>query len=439
MVRDVRDTRNYERVKKVLIISYFYPPCNLTAAQRVGSFHTELCAKGFEVTTITRKWEEQVTDLIPMHKATSSGISEEQSAGGKVIRVPYVSNRRDELLVRGRKPWLRKLLSFQEAVFQNVYPKLCPFYALYAAADKEMKTNSYDLVMVSGNPFIQFQFGYALAKKYDVKWIADYRDAWTTSTINHIGRSPFYRIYQLWDRYFERKWVGTASYITASSDEIGREVSALCGVPHSTLFNGYDRHLFDGLLEEEKRKDVFQIAYIGTLYQGQRIELFLTAYKKFIDLHHPKVKLLFPGLALDQKQAQRVTNALDGYADCFQITPRVPQEDILKIEKESHVLLHIAWQGHKGIVASKIYEYIGSGTRILVCPGDASSIDEIMRISQAGESIETVDEVVNFLEQEYNSWRAGTSNNPRTSETKHLFTRQGQAEKLADLINTLLP
>lgn len=117
----------------------------------------------------------------------------------------------------------------------------------------------------------------------------------------------------------------------------------------------------------------------------------------------------------------------------------MPQHEILKIEKESHLLLHVAWRGHKGIIASKIYEYIGSGTRILVCPGDTSSIDEIMRISQTGESIETVEEGVDFLEQEYMSWKSGTSKNLRSSENKHLFTRQDQAQKLADLINTLLP
>ena len=31
---------------------------------------------------------------------------------------------------------------------------------------------------------------------------------------------------------------------------------------------------------------------------------------------------------------------------------------------ESHLLLHVAWKGHAGIIASKIYEYIGSGSKI---------------------------------------------------------------------------
>ena len=116
----------------------------------------------------------------------------------------------------------------------------------------------------------------------------------------------------------------------------------------------------------------------------------------------------------------------------------MPQEESLRIEKESSILLHVAWQGHKGIIASKIYEYIGSGTQILVCPGDASSIDEIMRTSKAGESIAIEEEVIDFLVQEYMSWQLDPSKNLRPSENEHLFTRQHQAEKLADLINTLI-
>jgi len=425
-------------MKKLLLISYFYPPCTLTAAQRTGSLHRELYRLGFQVTAVTRKWEDPVHAFVDMHRPTTKGASKELKAFGKVIRVPYVPNLRDRLLMHTRLPLLRKLLSVREALLQNIYPKYCPFHNVFQAADKELAANNYDLILVSGNPFIQFQWGHTLAKKYGLQWIADYRDAWTTSTINHIGRGVFYRIYRRWDRYFERKWVKSAAYITASSDEIGLGVAALCDVPYLTLHNGYEQSLFDPVKAVKKREDIFQIAYIGTLYQGQPIELFLTAYKRFVDVHQPKVQLLFPGLALDQKQAQRVTAALVGYSDYYQISPRVPQEEILKIEKESHVLLHVAWRGHKGIIASKIYEYIGSGTRILVCPGDASSIDEIMRISQAGESIGTVEEVVHFFAQEYKSWQLGPAKNIRSSENEQLFTRQHQAEKLVDLINTLL-
>ena len=55
-----------------------------------------------------------------------------------------------------------------------------------------------------------------------------------------------------------------------------------------------------------KQNDFFQIAYIGTLYAGQDVSIFLNAFKKFIDETKAKAKVLFPGLDLDQHQKARI-------------------------------------------------------------------------------------------------------------------------------------
>ena len=60
------------------------------------------------------------------------------------------------------------------------------------------------------------------------------------------------------------------------------------------------------------------------------------------------------------------------------------KKEILKIEKQSHLLLHVAWKGYEGIIASKIYEYVGSGTNILLVPGDEGSINQIVKETKYG-------------------------------------------------------
>ena len=159
-------------------------------------------------------------------------------------------------------------------------------------------------------------------------------------------------------QYFEKKWVSTASFITASSDPIGEGVSELVNVPQKAIYNGYDPEDFNPVDTIKSTNQHFQISYIGTLYDGQKIELFIQAYKRFVDTTNPKCLLLFPGLQIDKNQYQRVTDLLAGYENYYKTTTRVPRKDILTIEKESHILLHVAWSGHEGIVASKIYEYI---------------------------------------------------------------------------------
>ena len=94
-------------------------------------------------------------------------------------------------------------------------------------------------------------------------------------------------------RFFEKKWIKTASLITASSGPIGKSISKITGVPSSAIFNGFEPSDFQDYESTQKNKNFFQIAYIGTLYAGQDISIFIEAFKKFIDQTKAKTKICF--------------------------------------------------------------------------------------------------------------------------------------------------
>lgn len=426
-------------MKKILIISYFFPPCELTAGRRVESWARELASMGYDVSVITRKWEHPVKSFDDIHLPTSAEIKHDQLDGYKISYVPYQPNLRDRLINSNRSIALRKILTTKELLMQNINLSSCPFSNLYDEARTVCQKENIDLVIISGNPFIQFKFGYLLNKEFGIPWIADYRDAWTTSSINAIGRSLFYSIYQAYDRIFEKKWVKTASLITASSEEIGTSVSEITGVRPKAIYNGYDKDLFNGLDNVQKKKEYFQITYVGTLYQGQDISVFLRGYKKFIESINPKSKLLFPGLAADRAQLKRVEQEMEGFTDFFEATERIPHDQILRIEKESHLLLHVAWKGHKGIIASKIYEYFGSGTKILIAPGDDGAIDHLVQSAKAGEIINNDNDVTTFLLNEYDNFKKDQIKSySEENKLLHKFTRQSQAKELEKEIKKLI-
>ena len=52
------------------------------------------------------------------------------------------------------------------------------------------------MLLISGNPFVQFKFGYDLNKQFGIKWIADYRDDWNTSELE----SNFGKVKQFVDK-----------------------------------------------------------------------------------------------------------------------------------------------------------------------------------------------------------------------------------------------
>lgn len=110
----------------------------------------------------------------------------------------------------------------------------------------------------------------------------------------------------------------------------------------------------------------------------------------------------------------------------------------MKIEKESHLLLHVAWKGHLGIIASKIYEYIGSGTKIIIVPGDNSSIDKIITSSKSGVIFNNVDDTFDFICAEYDKYSSNELLSNDYNIVVDRFTRSEQTKVLASIINKVI-
>jgi hypothetical protein len=423
-------------MRNIIIISYFFPPCNLTASQRVFSWAKYLHKFGIYPTIITRRWDHEINTLSDVSKATPEVLLHEINDTYEVYYLPYKANLRDKIYVNSnfKLKFLRRILTFFEVFFQLWTNRIIPFKNLYDFSHDliSKNPNKFDLLVISGNPFIQFKFGFLLHRKFKIKWIADYRDAWTTSEINFINKNKVFSVLNLLERYFEKKWVSSASLITASSGGIADGIGNLVKVNSFPLYNGFDHEELEKVSIDEKY-EIFTITYVGTLYDGQRIELFCEAFKELIDKNYTdKIQLLFPGLSFYETQENRIKKILSGYERYYSCTPRINRKQILEIEKKSHVLLHVAWDQHKGIIASKIYEYIGSGTPILVCPSDNGEIESIVKAANVGVCLNNKDEIINFIREKYEQ-----SKNPKeeiSNSNSFDFSRLIQVEKLSDLI-----
>ena len=140
---------------------------------------------------------------------------------------------------------------------------------------------------------------------------------------------------------------------------------------------------------------------------------------------------------LDKKQKERVSFLMKGYEQYYQTSLRIPKKEIFKIEKQSHFLLHVAWKGHEGIIASKIYEYIGSGSKIIIVPGDNNSIDKIVNTSKSGKIFNNIESTFDFLFKEYDHFINNINTIVNQNETSLQFSRENQTKKLGKILNIL--
>jgi hypothetical protein len=392
-------------MQKVLIISYFFPPCNLTAAQRVGSWEKYLPEHGFYPIVITRNWAGN--ELNEKSRLENSGYEEKivKKNNSKIYFLPYKQSIRDWFFVRTQNNILftlvSKMLTFFLLLTQNFFVRRIPYHNLYFKAKEILKKNpDIQYLIISGNPFEQFVFGYLLKKEFSyIKMIADYRDDWTTSEL-FIPKNFIEKIINYLNKKHERKWISTYNIITSISDEYVHRLEKFVGVKGDVLLNGYD---FDDIVlkKNKPKENEFVINYIGSLYNSQPIEVFLDAIKEVIRKYASiiNIKLQFIGLNDNENQAKRVKNSLKGFEENFEITNRIPREEAIDIQLNADILLMLSHTNIKGVPSSKLYEYIGLNKPILLFPCDNDIIFETLKDTNLGYVVNNKNEIIGCLER----------------------------------------
>ena len=107
-----------------------------------------------------------------------------------------------------------------------------------------------------------------------------------------------------------------------------------------------------------------------------------------------------PGILFDQKQANRVLKCMKGYESHLVMTDRISKEEVIEIQKNSDLLLMVSHANVKGVMSSKIFEYISLQKPFIVCPNDHDVLEEIAVQSGLGKVMETSEKIVEFLKKD---------------------------------------
>jgi hypothetical protein len=429
------------KMKKVLILSYFFPPCNLTASQRALGWAKYLKSFGYYPVIITRNWNIPIGTPRDVLKPTGTKIEHQVFDGYEVYYLPYESSLRDRIFVNygeTKYGFWRRILTFIELLSENFTNYFIPFKNLYDFADKYLTENKdIRYLVVTANPFTLFRFGYLLKKRHKIKWLADYRDDWNTSDFN----KKFGLIdlgFNLLKSYSEKKWVGTAEGITSVSEAYKKKISDFVKRPGSVMLNGYFEEDFQLNQTEGNTDDPFSIVYNGSLYNTQEIEIFLDAFKRLVDKNKEKrnIRIFFPGLLFDKVQAERITKFLVGYEDFFVITPRISKQEVFSIQRKAHLLLMVSHKNLVGIPSSKLYEYIGFGKPILACPSDGDIIENTLANYNIGEISNTSEDAFKKLSKYYSYYESKQYHQlVPDSNYQSLYTRRGSAVQLSKILD----
>lgn len=393
---------------------------------------------GYKPIIITRNWDRKIESPDDVLKSSGDAVIHEVNQAYEVFYLPYKASLRDRLYAKGGtfSKMISRALTFFQLIAENFTTRVIPHRNLYDFTRNYLNNNpEIKKLIISGNPFDQFSFGYQLKKRCNISWIADYRDDWNTSEVD-VRRSGLWKLVHSLHSKSEKKWVGTAEFITSVSPHYVTKISEFTGKKGYTLLNGYD--IPEKYLNPDTYPDAFTITFNGSLYATQPIEPFLEAVKQLIDEGYSEIKLKFPGLGFFPNQVERVKAITYTIENHVEITNRIPKEEVLEIQRKSDILLMISHTNIKGIPSSKLYEYIGLRKEILLYPNDHSIIEETLNDVGLGIICDSKESIYSSLKLRLDNYRNGD----RIIQLGNLerigfYSRANQAKYLAELLDSI--
>lgn len=430
--------------KKLIILSYFYPPANFVGGDRVAAWAKYLHKFGYYPTIITRNWNNGQKDLTD--KIEDNSLKHEVFETHEVYRLPYNRTLRDKLNDYPNSKILsvlRKALSLFELIANNFFLRSIPYSNFYDFTVDLINKNpgKYSCLIASGRPFQLFSLANAIHKKTNIRWFADYRDEWNTFQ-NKSSKSRLTKLIGKLEAKSELRWTQNCESFITVSEYWQKSISAFIHRPGFVVMNGFEADLSKTIYPIEKDSDKLIISYIGTLYPLQNIKIFMQAAKTIADLYSSKlsIQINFVGTEYVPGQNKQIEIlAGDKLNKNFFLFNRMDKQSLNKFYAESDFLLATSFEGIKGWYPVKIFEYSVTGTPILLCPGDNDVLDDFVHKTGSGEVAYTEEDCFRILKNVSDLKISGQKYPYKLNQDKlKFYSRENQTSILAKNLNQLL-
>jgi hypothetical protein len=342
-------------MKKLLIVSPFFPPVESVATNRIVAFAKYI--GGFDVTVITLQVDGSQIKIV------------DEYIDGKKIKVVGIPDnsffkkatfkKRTNKFIHNLKALYNRILLFIQLDEYDGWRK-----NVLAYLDKYI--DRYDVVLTSFAPLSSHLIGLYIKKRDNkVFWIADMRDQMSSNIFfpHHYRRKL---------AKFEKLIVKEADLITAVSMPVLDDFKRIAGEVKSDCDFLEIRNGFDFEIDfTYKPNNVFTVTYAGSFYGERNPYNFLKAVEELLENNEiDDIRINFVGVL----KPIEVSGKLAGK---IKFLNRIPNVEAVKMMKQSDALLLIhPTTSVKGVYTGKLFEYIGALRPIiaLIDPDDVAAM-----------------------------------------------------------------
>jgi len=379
-------------LKKVLIISYYWPPSGKASLHWPVAITKHLPKYGWEPIILTVEKEDFTKKDFSLVSKIDSKL--------KVIKTPVFEvfklykrfigkNTNDSLSVsevmRVEGTGIKQRLSMWVRMNLFVPDARITWYPTAVRHGKRnlikyLQNSALDAIISIGTPHSTHLIGRKLAKYFNTKHIPFFSDPWTT--ISYYEKFKRNKLAAQLDIYFERKILENsykAIFATQSTASEYESLYPLLNNKTNVLYWGYnesDFKKFDAIPNVEKNEKV--ILHSGNLFDYQNPMKFWDTVKKQIDGGN-KLRIVFTGTIGSSIQKSIKDAGLENYTE---ILGFLPYDNLLEQLKNADYFLACSY--NKKHIPGKIFEYLRMGKPIIAFCDENEELRHILTSANAG-------------------------------------------------------
>jgi len=436
-------------MKRLLVISYYFPPSGGPGVQRVLKHIQYLPEFGWEPIVLTVKDGD--------YPARDESLLKKIPENTQVIRVPFFEPYRLYRKLTGKPEgtpvdvnvikkedqkvsFKEKVAEFIRATFFIPDARIAWFFSAKKELKSLFKALKIDGVYSSSPPYTCSLIGHYVQKEFGIPWVAGFRDPWT----NFISSPKRWFLPANIDRNMEHTVFSKADAVECAWKGIIKDAFNKFSDLNINKFhhipNGFDSADFPKV--ELQRNEKFTITYTGSMYGRRNPKSFIEAIELLLQkslIKKEKIKLRFVGRfgneVEEMFQNTDFSNSIEKISYC-------PHSVSIKHLLTSDALLLIVDESKESeeIVPGKVYEYLGVGKPIIAIAPQKSAISKLINETKAGEVAHQteIDKIADIILKFYVAWESMTQIVFPNQDLINSFERRNAAKQLADILEELL-
>ena len=424
-------------MKKVLIITYYWPPAGGPGVQRWLKFVKYL--PEFNIQPIVYCPEN------PSYPTLDSSLLHEVDSKITVLKHPIkeplrflklLFKSKTNKLSKGGIPDSKKQGLFERFLLFIRGNFFIPDARIFWVKPSVRYLSSYiskhqiDTIITTGPPHSVHLIGMQLKAKYQLQWLADFRDPWTD--ISYHKNLNLTRNAQQKHLKLEGQVLNATDHIIVTSSQTKQLFSKITQKPISVITNGFDDENVPSITLDSK----FSLTHIGSLL-NQRNPILLWNVLSELVQEIPKFKANFQ-LVLVGNISADVRNSIDstGLTSFLKTVGSVTHNEAVMYQRKTQVLLLLEANTTEAsyIIPGKLFEYINANRPIVALGPKHSDIPSILKYTNTGRYFDYDNETAlkTHILQLFEGYK--TNSLSVTSKDIERFSRKNCTKQLAEVL-----